>query len=246
MSGDPPWVTFGTAVLEDKMKTKRNLLLVCCAFAVSINPAWVSHARAQGGDRLSDKDVKQLIENVHQTRDRFEDQLDGKIKNALLRTPTGEVDVQKFLDDLQDNVEKLKDRFTPDYAASKEVEVLLTQGGQIQNFMKTQPADLKGRSEWDAMALALDRLAGAYRTGFPLPANPTIRRFNDGETSAIAEDVAKRADDMKSKLGDEKTLPKPAVDAAKKNLDTLKKEAEAVKSRVSDSKPATAEVRQVM
>ena len=40
---------------------------------------------AVSADRLPDKDVKALIERIDNERDRFEDQLDGKIKSSILR-----------------------------------------------------------------------------------------------------------------------------------------------------------------
>ena len=72
-----------------------------------------------GGERLPDKDVKALIEAVDSGRDRFEDKLDGKLKDSILRGPNGEVNVSRFLDDLQENSHHLKERFTTDYAAMR-------------------------------------------------------------------------------------------------------------------------------
>ena len=44
----------------------------------------------------------------------FEDQKGhGKLKRSILRGPHGEVNVGEYLDDLQANVDKMKDRFTP-------------------------------------------------------------------------------------------------------------------------------------
>ena len=62
---------------------------------------------AAAGDRLSDKDVKALLETLDNSRDRFEDQLDGKLKNGIVRGPRGEVNVRRYLDDLQENVKRL-------------------------------------------------------------------------------------------------------------------------------------------
>src|SRR5262245_37589814 len=73
------------------------------------------------GTRLNDDEVKQLLERVHHDRDRFEDQLDGQLKRSTLRGPGGEVQVERYLDDLQDNVNRLRDRFSDSYAAEQEV-----------------------------------------------------------------------------------------------------------------------------
>lgn len=198
------------------------------------------------GERLSDKDVKAIMQSVDQKRDRFEDQLDGNLKRSILRAPTGEVSVERYLDDFQDNIKKMQERFTPEYSASKEVETVLKQGTAIHTYIKSQPAELKGGSEWDSVALTLNQLAAVYRTSFPLPSDAAVRRINDGEAAATADELAKNANRLKKQLDQEKSLAKPDRDTAKRNLDALANAAKLVKSRVSGSQPATAEMRQLL
>lgn len=199
---------------------------------------------AQVPDRLTDKDVKALIDTADEGRDRFEDQLDAKVKDAVLRGPSGEVNVSRFLDDFQENMDRLKNRFKPDYAASSEAAAVLRQASAISAFMKTQPPSLKGTSEWDRLAASLTRLAGVYGAKFPLT-NETVRRISDGEAAAAAEEVEKQADQFKGRVNGEKTLARPAKDALKAAADVLKESAKTLRSRLNDSKPSTAEARQV-
>ena len=124
---------------------------------------------ALSADRLPDKDVKALLERINNERDRFEDQLDGKIKSSILRGASGEVHVERFLDDLQENVGRLQDRFKSDYAASAEATTVLRQGSDIQRFMSKQPPAFDGASEWNRLASSLGELAKVYGTTFPLP-----------------------------------------------------------------------------
>src|SRR4029453_2968724 len=119
------------------MNPKRVSMAACAALIAALVPA-----PAAAGGRPTDKDVKQLLERIDNERDRFEDQLDGKLKNSIIRSAGQEVNVNKYLDDLQENVDKLKGRFTPQYAASAEVTTVLRQGSDIQRFMATQPANL--------------------------------------------------------------------------------------------------------
>jgi hypothetical protein len=197
---------------------------------------------AQTADRLTDKDVKDLIDTVDQARDRFEDQLDSTVKDAILRGPNGEVNVSRFLDDFQENMDRLKNRFKPDYAASAEAAAVLRQGSAVSGFMKTQPPSLKGTSEWEHLATSLTRLAGVYGARFPLT-NETVRRISDGEAAAAAEDVEKQADQFKDAVNREKTLAAPAKNGLKSAADVLKESAKTLRSRLNDSKPATAEAR---
>lgn len=201
---------------------------------------------AQTGQRMSDKDVKEIIEAVDQARDRFEDQLDGTLKDSVVRGPNTEVKVSAYLDDLQENVKKLKDRFNSQYAASAEAGVVLRQGSDIERFIRAQPKEIKGGSEWDTMAMNLGKLAAAYGTTFPLPDGASVRRINDGEAAAAADALGKQADALKKAIERDTTVPKEQRAGVVGDLNELKKQANTVKSRTADSKPATAEARQVV
>jgi len=197
-------------------------------------------------DRLPDKDVKAIIEQVDDARDKFEGNLASTFKTAQLRGPSGETRVEAFLQDYQDNVKKLKDRFTATYSASAEVATVLKQATSLHEFMLSSPTGTKGRSEWDREASSLKTLAEAYATTFPLPDGATARRMNDSETAEAASDLSSAADRFKRDLDKDATLAKVDKDAVKKDVDAVIKLANAVKSRTSDGKPATAEARQLM
>jgi hypothetical protein len=219
----------------------------CCAFAVV--PILMAPALAIGqqtGQRLSDPDVKQIIESVDHSRDEFQDKLDSRLKDSTLRGPRGEVRVEDYLKDLKDNVDKLKDRFNKNYSASAEAATVLRQASGIHTYIKAQSTEIKGGSEWDRFAVDLARLADAYGATFPTPDGAPVRRINDGEAAATADKIAKQADLVKKAIEHDPGIPKPSRDSVLGDLNQLKDQAKAVKSRASDSKPATAEARQVV
>ena len=208
---------------------------------------WSMPALAQPGpERLSDKDVKTLIDQVDEGRDKFEGNLDGQFKGSTVRGPSGERKVADALQDYQDNTQKLKDRFSADNAASAEVATVLKQSTAIDTFMQGSSSTMKGRREWDRQATNLKRLAESYGTTFPLPDGATVRRMNDKETAAAATAIATAGGRFKSDIDKASTLAKPDRDAAKKEVDVLIKQANAVKSRTNDGKPATGDVRQLV
>src|SRR5688572_14158851 len=86
-----------------------------------------SAAIAQTAERLSDKEVKEVIDEVDTGRDKFEGNLDGDFKSKTLRGPNGETRVSGALQDYQDNTKKLQERFNPEYSASAEVSAVLKQ-----------------------------------------------------------------------------------------------------------------------
>ena len=199
---------------------------------------------AQTPSRLTDKDVKALIETVDKGRDRFQDELDGKVKSSIVREPSHEVRVDKSLGDFKESLEHLKDRFEPKYAASAEVATVIRQATAIDTFMKKQPANLKGMSEWQHLAVELSRLAEVYGTMFPLDGDNSaraVRRINDGEAAAAAAKIEEEAGRVKDAVGDDKTLAEPAKKRLKEAAELVKQQADKLKSRLKDSEPATAE-----
>jgi len=205
--------------------------------------SWPIAAFAQTRERPSDKDVKTLIEQVDQGRDKFEGHLDGQFKGSTVPGPGGGTKVSDALQVYQDSTEKLKQRFTDDYSASAEVTIVLKQSALIDAFMKTSQSQMDGRSEWDLQVTNLKRLAEAYGATFPLADGATVRRMNDKEMAGLVEAVATAAERVKGDLDNDKTLALPTEDAAKEAAEMLIKQTDAVKSRIGDGKPATAEVR---
>ena len=191
----------------------------CLAFLLILAPAL-------SAERLSDKDIKQLLERIHNERDRFEDQLDGKLKRSIISGPGGEVNVEKYLDDLQDNVNKVRERFTSQYAASAEVTTVLRQASQIQAYMATLPVNYDGASEWNRLAASMAVLAANYGVTLPLPEGQQARRLNDGEVRKTLEEVAKSVDGFKkeldSSLKKDKAIDKATREASLAEIEGLK------------------------
>jgi hypothetical protein len=215
-----------------------------CAMAFSTASAAVA------ADRLTDRDVKALIDRIDQGRDRFEDALDGKLKSSVVRTPTGEVDVNKFLDDFQENSKRLGERLKPGYAASAEVATLLRQGNAIERFLREQPAGTKGSSEWNRLAADLKTLARAYGADFPLAENAAVRRIGDRELETSVEALAKGTEQLKGSLDKElksdKTVTQQTRQQVVEEANQLSKDAKQLLARVKDSKPSSAEAEKVV
>jgi hypothetical protein len=207
-------------------------------------------APAAWAERLNDKAVKQLIERIDNERDRFEDQLDGKLKRSIIRGPGGEVNIERYLDDLQENVDKLKERFTPQYAASAEATTVLRQASDIQRYMSTLPPNFDGASEWNRLSASLGDLAANYGTTLPVPEGQQARRMNDSEVKKAAEAVAKSTDqfkkDLDASLKGDKTIDKSAREAAVKEVDALKQDAQRLASVVGDGRPASGEAKALL
>jgi hypothetical protein len=232
------------------MRARVSIVVCAIATAAFAFPGTSAAKQAPTGERLNDKDVKELLDRIDNNRDRFEDQLDGKLKRSIIRGPGGEVNVEKYLDDLQENMDKLKGRFTPQYAASAEVTTVLRQGTDIQRYMSTLPANFDGASEWNRLAASLGELAASYGTTLPLPEGQQARRLNDGEVKKTAEAISKNADEYRKQLDaslkKDKTVDKATRENAVKDAAVLKDDAKRLGSLVGDGKPASGEARALL
>ena len=202
-----------------------------------------SGATAQTAERLSDKEVKEIIDQVDTGRDKFEGNLDGGFKGATLRGPNGETKVAGALQDYQDSTKKLQERFNSDYSASAEAATVLRQSTRIDQFMKGSSSPTKGRNEWDRQVANLRRLAEVYGTTFPLPDGAAVRRINDKEAADAAVAVVAQADQVKRAADSDKTMAKPDKQALKTEAEAVIKQAKSLESRLKDGKPATADGR---
>jgi hypothetical protein len=225
------------------MKLRAALLVLTGAFTISPMPTLAA-------DRMTDREVKALVSRIEQGRDRFDDALDDELKHKVLRGPSGEVDVDRFLDDFQQNIDRLEERLKPDYAASAEAGTLLRQATQIDAFFREQAPGTKGESEWNRLASDLKVLANVYGADFPLPSGASVRRMGDREVAAGTKQVAVAAERLKKALdADLKQNPlvdKAARDAIVEEADQFTKDAKLLRDRVIDRKPSSAEADQLL
>lgn len=221
---------------------KRTLIVLCLVLAPTIS--------IRAADRLTDKEVKSLIERIADGRDRFEDALDDKLKSGILRGPNGEVNVSRFLDDFEESIDRLKDRMKPEYSASAEVGAVLRQASGIDRFFRSQAPGTRGESEWNRLGGDLKMLAAAYGASFPLSENATVRRIGDRELAASVEELGKTADRLKKSLDNElkkdTTTSSAARQAIVADADQLAKDAKALRERVKDGKPSSAEAQRLL
>jgi hypothetical protein len=229
--------------VKTKISTMNRTLWVLTCAVLTWSPVLAA-------DRLTDRDVKDLVARIEQGRDRFDDALDDKLKNSIQRGPSGEVNVKQFLNDFQESIDRLEERLKPEYAASSEAGALLRQASGIDRFFRQQPPGTRGESEWNKLATDLKTLAAAYGTDFPLPENATARRVGDRELAGAADEVAKAGDRLKDSLNTD--LKKdPSVDQAAREAiiteaDQLSKDAKTLRDRVKGGKPSSAEASKLL
>jgi len=221
---------------------KHRLLVAVCLVLGSL-PVFAA-------DRLTDRDVKALVARIEDGRDKFDNALDDKFKNDILRGPGGEVDVKRFLNTFQESIDRLEESIKPGYAGSAEAGTLLRQGSAIDRYFRQHPGGTKGESEWNRLGSDLKVLAAAYGSDFPVADSATFRRIGDRELADAVKALASAAEQLKksldSDLKKDASIDKPTREAVVSEADQLSQDAKTLRDRVKDAKPSSAEADEVL
>lgn len=202
---------------------------------------------AAAADRLTDRDVKELLDKIDQQEHKFVDALPDDLKKRVIRETGTEVDVKRYLEDFAKRIETVKNRFSAESSASVEVADLLRQGTGINSFIATQ-ATKGGASEWTRLQESLTQLADAYGETFPLPADAKmVRRMNDKEIEKVAKDVSTNTEQVKKLIDSaakkDKSLNQAERQEVSREMDVLSKNAKTLASRLAGNQPASGEAR---
>jgi len=216
---------------------KSSLLYLCLALTALLS-APTNAQVARPGDRA----VSDIIDGVQSSVSQFERGLDSDFKTATLRGEKTDVRVENFLEDFNEDIERLRARFKGAYSASADVAAVLHKATKVDKFVQSQPPSFKGRSDWDVAAAKLKELASAYETSFPTPGDASPRRINDAEIEQAAETISKEAKTFRKGLSG--AFPKEdaaALATAQKSADSLSKAADTLKNRSRSDQPASGE-----
>jgi hypothetical protein len=200
-------------------------------------------------ERLSDEELKALLESIEKKRSAFEAALDDKLKNSTIKGARGEVNTNEFFDDLQDQVRRARERFSSNYSASSEVLSLLQYATRLESWASTQPAGFRGSREWGVLASDFRRLSAAYNSSLLRPGQKALgeqaRRLNDDELVTVAANVEKNMDAFRnaydSALAANTNLTPASRKTAIQNVDTMKSSARALNAALGKKQKGVTE-----
>jgi hypothetical protein len=181
--------------------------------------------------------------------DRWKDDLERRnLDDAVIRSASGTVKVEEFLNDFERDIDTLKDRFEGTYAAGPEVTALLRRASDVER--RNQAGNTDGGAAWKTLSGQFAAMAAAYGVSWPMPASGVAQRLNDRELAARMNQAASAADKlrspMKSAAGKNPNVSKPAVSAAENDLKALKDAAKRLESGLKDARATSADATRVL
>lgn len=112
--------------------------------------------------RLSDKEVERILRSIENQSKRFRSSLDSALDRSRLNGTRREDDVNEFIKQFDDEVKRLRDRFSEHKSVAADVQSVLDRAARIDDFMSRRDLSRKSEDEWTRLRANLDELARAY------------------------------------------------------------------------------------
>jgi hypothetical protein len=204
----------------------------------------------RGAERLNDDQVKKLIEDIDEGYATWKKELErGNLDDAVITSAERTIKVKDFLKDFDKDIEVLKSRFKPSYAASLEALGLLRRGSYV--VLHNQRAGRTPTSSFTVLSSKLEALARAYQVGWPVQSmNVQALRLNDGELAGKVQALQESAKQLRSETDKaakaNKAIDKATRESLKTMVQGIEDKAKDVSARLKDDRPASVEVEQLI
>ena len=117
---------------------------------------------AQSVNRLSEKEMKDLLSRIDKQAATFRDSLKSALDHSRIDDSKQEDRINDFVKGFEDATEKLKHHYNDKNTASSDAEEVLRRAARIDNFMERHSLSPRTESDWAALRQSLDTLAEAY------------------------------------------------------------------------------------
>ncbi len=112
--------------------------------------------------RLTDKEVDQILRRIEQQSKRFRSSVDSALDKSRLNGTRREDNVNEFIQQFNDEVKRLRDRFSDHKSVAADVQSVLDRAARIDEFMSRRQLSRKAEEDWFRLKANLDELSRAY------------------------------------------------------------------------------------
>jgi hypothetical protein len=220
----------------------KSIKLIVAVTAVIIL-GLAAQVQAQHADRLSEKEVKELLGRVEKGAERFRHSLDAALDHSRLDHTKAEDRINDFVKGFDQATEHLKSRYSDTRTASSLVEEVLRRAAQIDSFMTSHELNSRAKSDWSDLRRNLDELAAAYNVSWDWTGvSERPDRMSDNNVKNLLGRIEKNADAFRHSHKDAVGHSRFDDTAAEGDIERYVKEFETATDRLKDhfSKKQTA------
>lgn len=143
-----------------------SLRLLLDQLAAAYNVVWSWQGVSNTPERATEKDVKQLLERLEKSADRFRASLDRALDRSRFDGSRTEDDINRFIKSFEEATDRLEDRYGDRNSATGLVREILGHGAGINSFVYRHVNNVQAREDWLAVRHNLDELAAVYQVSW--------------------------------------------------------------------------------
>ena len=135
-------------------------LVLAMAFGVFI-------PRVHSQDRMNDKDLEKMFDNLKSDSKKFEDAFDDAVEKSTIRKTSQEKEAKTRVESFRKQAEAALNRFKKDQHPENELAGLLATGTEIDQLLTSTPMGDKADAAWSPVKKELSVIAIQFRKDFP-------------------------------------------------------------------------------
>ncbi len=192
-------------------------------------------AQAQRPYRLSEQEVKNLLDRIEKGADRFRASVEDALDKSRSDNTGTEFSINHFMKDFEAATDRLEQRFDDNRSAAGLVEEVLRRAILIDSFMTRQPLTRRAQDDWMQLRGGLDELSRAYNVYWTWTGDMTrAYRLSDKQVESLLERIENNAALFRNSL--DGALDRSRLDStnAEDNINQFVKDFEAATDRLED------------
>ena len=158
-------------------------------------PVWRWHSQ-QRPYRLSDQQLKDLVNRIDTHRDAFHASFERAIDRSPINGSPAEDQIDRSVKDFEQATDRLRDRVNDRQSDTADAEDVLRRASVIDTFMMRNQLDTPAQRDWQALRLDMNDLARAYGITWSWSAasQNMPSRVDDKQVEQLLKQIGEKAD----------------------------------------------------
>jgi DNA-binding TFAR19-related protein (PDSD5 family) len=228
----------------------KHVVGLAVAFAVaSAGPAMAGQQRPY---RLSDQQLKDLVNRIDTHGDAFNTSLKRAIDRSSINGSQAEDQIDRSVKVFQQATDLLRDRVNDHQSETADAQDVLRRATSIDDFMMRNQLDASARSDWQALRWDMNDLARAYGItwNWRATSQKIPSRVDDKHVEQLLKQIGKKADNFDKGLDrafdDGRIDDSRRTDELRRSVKDFRQATDRLRDRVKDHQSNTLDAEEVL
>ncbi len=232
------------------MRTANKILSLAVVLAIT-TMGFVTAAQAQRQYRMTDNQMRQLLQRIENRTNTFRRNLNNTINRSALRNTAQENEINRYVADFETEIDRLRTQFNNRQSTATEARALLERAALINNFMLNHRLRGPAQRNWQLIQSDLNQLAQTHNINWQWNTTPINvgHRLSDTEMRQLVRRLDNRSDRFRNSLEQalaRTNLPGTTEDAIKRQVKDFEDATDQLRKSIDSRQSAAAHVQEVL